>query len=259
MKIRSLLTVAVAAGVLVMSACASTAQQSSEGSNLVVVAGATGGTGRALVYNLQKQGYGVRAFVRDTAKARVVLGDDVEYVQGDVRDIDSIRPAVAGASYLISAIGAGRSDPANGPEQVDFGGVKNLADAAAEAGVRQFVLVSSSGVTQEDHFLNKVMNNVLIWKGWGEEALRNSGVPYTIVRPGGLINAPGGKEGLVFSQGDTTAGRINREDVALICIAALDNPAAMGKTFETFSSEEPGSNDWTALFDALQADLEGRG
>lgn len=254
MKIRSLLSVVMAAGVLILSACASTAQQSGGGANLVVVAGATGGTGRALVRNLQDQGYAVRAFVRDTAKARVVLGDDVEYVQGDVRDITTIRPAVAGATYLISAIGAGRSDPDNGPEQVDFGGVKNLAEAAAEAGIKQFVLVSSSGVTQEDHFLNRVMNNVLIWKGRGEEALRNSGVPYTIVRPGGLVNAPGGTEGLVFAQGDTTAGRINREDVALICIAALDNPEALGKTFETYSSEEPGSNDWAAMFGALNAD-----
>ena len=254
MKIRTLLTAVLAAAVLVLSACASTAQNPGGNNNLVVVAGATGGTGRALVRNLQDQGYEVRAFVRDTAKARVVLGDDVEYVQGDVRDIDSIRPAMAGATYAISSIGAGRSDPENGPEQVDFGGVKNLAEAAAEANIKQFVLVSSSGVTQEDHFLNKVMNNVLLWKFQGEEALRNSGVPYTIVRPGGLINAPGGTEGLVFAQGDTTAGRINREDVALICIAALDNPAAIGKTFETYSTEEAGGNDWTAMFSALTAD-----
>ncbi|NND55292.1 MAG: SDR family oxidoreductase [Gammaproteobacteria bacterium] len=254
MKIRKLLAVVMAAGVMFLSACAASTQQSGGGNGLVVVAGATGGTGRALVRNLQDQGYAVRAFVRDTAKARVVLGDEVDYVQGDVRDIDSIRPAMTGATYVISAIGAGRSDPDNGPEHVDFGGVKNLTDAAVEAGVKQFVLVSSSGVTQEDHFLNKVMNNVLIWKFKGEEALRNSGMPYTIVRPGGLVNTPGGDEALVFAQGDTTTGRISREDVALICIAALGNPAALGKTFETYSSEESGANDWSDMFSALQAD-----
>ena len=75
-----------------------------------------------------------------------------------------------------------------------------------------------------------------------------------VVRPGGLVNTPGGEDAVVFAQGDTTAGRISREDVALICIAALNNPAALGKTFETYSTEEEGSNDWAALFGALQAD-----
>jgi len=137
---------------------------------------------------------------------------------------------------------------------VDFGGVSNLATAAREAGLSQFVLVSSSGVTHEDHVLNKMMNNVLLWKFRGEEALRASGVPYTIVRPGGLVNASGGSEALVFSQGDTTAGRINREDVALICIAALGDDSAINKTFETFSSGEAGENNWAEKFSALNAD-----
>jgi len=257
MKLQRFLAATAAALALTLAACASTTgaeNGAKSGKQLVFVAGATGGTGRALVTNLQAQGYAVRAFVRDAGKARVVLGDNVEFITGDVRDIDTIRPAMAGVTYAISAIGASRSDPENGPEAVDFGGVANLANAAAEAGVKQFVLVSSSGVTQEDHFLNKVMNNVLLWKFKGEEALRNSGVPYTIVRPGGLINTPGGKESLVFAQGDTTAGRISREDVALICIAALGNPAAVGKTFETYSTEEPGNNNWDVMFGALDAD-----
>ena len=240
------LAMAAAAG------CMSTSQ--SDNDKLVLVAGATGGTGRALVSNLQKQGYTVRALVRDEAKARVVLGDDVAYFTGDVRDIESVAPAVAGARYVVSAIGSSRSDAENNPEAVDFKGIKNLADAAAAAGAAQFVLVSSSGVTQEDHFLNKAYDNVLIWKFKGEEAVRASGVPYTIVRPGGLVNTPGGEDKLVFAQGDTTGGRISREDVALICIAALENPAAINKTFETYSTEEEGNNDWNALFGELQAD-----
>jgi hypothetical protein len=59
---------------------------------------------------------------------------------------------------------------------------------------------------------------------------------------------------VVFAQGDKATGRISREDVALICIAALNQSAAINKTFETFSSEKPGVNDWGALFAALEAD-----
>lgn len=238
--------------VLLTAGCASSGSSSDE--QLVLVAGATGGTGRALVTNLQTQGYAVRALVRDEAKARTVLGDNVTYATGDVRDIATLGPAMDDVRFVISAIGSSRGDPANNPEAVDFLGIKNLADAAAAAGIEHFVLVSSSGVTQEDHFLNKAFDNILIWKAKGEDAVRASGVPYTIVRPGGLVNTPGGQEVLVFAQGDTTAGRISREDVALICIAALTEPAALNKTFETFSSEEPGTNDWAVLFGALAAD-----
>ena len=224
-----------------------------EAQNVVLVAGATGGTGRALVRDLDAQGYSVRALVRDEDKARVVLGDDIEYALGDVREIDTLLAAMDGVNFVISAIGSSRSDPTNNPEAVDYGGVKNLADAAAATGVRQFVLVSSSGVTDEDHFLNKAFDNVLIWKFKGEEALRSSGVPYTIVRPGGLVNTPGGEFSVVFAQGDTTGGRISRQDVSLICVAALQEKSAINKTFETYSSEEPGQNDWAALFGSLAA------
>ncbi|MEJ2138153.1 MAG: SDR family oxidoreductase [Gammaproteobacteria bacterium] len=244
-------------GFLVLAMCVagcSSAVTAGNDSKTVLVAGATGGTGRTLVRNLLTQGYTVTAFVRDEKKARTVLGDGVGYAVGDVRDIATISAALAGNSYVISAIGSTRSDKENGPEAVDYLGIKNLADAAAQAGVTQFVLVSSSGVTQEDHFLNKMLDNVLVWKFKGEEALRASGVPYTIVRPGGLVNKPGGSEALVFAQGDTTAGTIAREDVALICIAALQEPAAINKTFETFSSGEPGQNDWPAMFGALAKD-----
>jgi len=246
-------TLVLAALMSVLASC-SNSQSAADERNRVLVAGATGGTGRALVRNLLDQGFAVTAFVRDENKARVVLGDDVSYVVGDVRQIDTIRPAMQNINFVISAIGSSRSDPTNNPEAVDFGGVKNLADAASEASVNQFVLVSSSGVTQEDHFLNKNFDNILKWKFKGEEALRTSGVPYTVVRPGGLVNTPGGEFSVVFAQGDATAGRISREDVALICIAALTYPESVGKTFETFNSEAAGENDWLLLFSDLAAD-----
>lgn len=234
--------------------CTTTGVNAADEPVSVLVAGATGGTGRALVRNLTIQGYSVTAFVRDEKKARTVLGDDIAYAVGDVRELTTLVAAMQGKTYVISAIGSSRNDAANNPEAVDYGGVKNMADAAAQTDIRQFVLVSSSGVTQEDHFLNKAFDNILKWKFKGEEALRVSGVPYTIVRPGGLVNKPGGAEAMVFAQGDTTAGVISREDVALICIAALEEPASIGKTFETFSSGEVGENDWAALFGALDAD-----
>jgi len=136
--------------------------------------------------------------------------------------------------------------------------VRNLAQAAADTEVQQVVLMSSAGVTHEDHVLNQMFNNILIWKFKGEEALRQSGVDYTIVRPGGLMDTPGGGTAVVFEQGDRSAPprMIHREDVALVCIAALKVPAARNKTFEVFGSEEQAPNDWTNLYSDLQSDKE---
>ena len=225
-----------------------------EEAELVLVAGATGGTGSEVVRELLANGYRVRAFVREIDMARASLGDDIEYAVGDVRERATIDAALDGVGALISAIGAGRGNPDNGPEFVDYGGVRNMADAAAAVGLGQFVLISSMGVTHEDHVLNKMFNNVLNWKFKGEEALRASGVPYTIVRPGGLTNEPGGIKSIVFAQGDDETGVIPRADLARVCVAALNNSAALNKTFEVNSGKPPANDDFAAAFMALEQD-----
>mgnify|MGYP001187259573 CR=1 FL=1 len=222
--------------------------------DLVLVAGATGRTGQQVVRELNAAGYRVRALVRDPAGARNVLGDGVEYAQGDVRERSTIDAALKGARYAISAVGATRKDPANGPEFVDFQGIRNLAEAAAAAKLDQLVVVSSAGVTREDHPLNKMFDNVLIWKGRGEEAVRASGVPYTIVRPGGLTDKPGGQSGVRLEQGDKGTGFIPLADVARVCVAALKSPAARNRTFELYSAQSGPDTDWDAAFARLAAD-----
>lgn len=223
--------------------------------DLVLVAGATGGTGQQVVRELNAAGYRVRALVRDPAGARDVLGDGVEYATGDVRDRATLDAALKGVRYAISAIGATRKDPANGPEFVDFQGVRNLAEAAAAARLDQMVIVSSAGVTREDHPLNKMFDNVLIWKGRGEDAVRASGVPYTIVRPGGLTGKPGSQSGVRLEQGDKGTGFIPRADVARVCVAALKSPAARNRTFELYSAPSVSPDmDWDEVFGKLAAD-----
>lgn len=223
----------------------------------LLVVGATGGTGREVVSQALARGMKVRALVRDEAKARERLGDSVEYVTGDVRTGVGVAAAVKGVDYVVSALGSNvRNDPQNTPERVDYGGVKALAEAAAAARVKHFVLVSSMGATHVDHPLNKMFGNILVWKFKGEEALRASGVPYTVVRPGGLRDAPGGAAGVKAFQGDDlrNQGSIPRADVATVCLAALGNAAARGKTFELVGDTAVARTDLDALFAGLKAD-----
>ena len=212
---------------------------------LVLVAGATGGTGSLVVAELRKQGYPVRAFVRSTAKAAERLGNEVEAVAGDLKDPGSIAAAMDGVGAVINAAGASGGGEDNTPEKVDFEGARNLAEAAAAAGVGQYVLVSSRGATHDDHYLNRMFNNVLIWKRKGEEAVAASGVPYTIVRPGGLGDKPGGDQTIIFEQGDSRTENIwiSRADVARVCVAALANKDARNKVFEIHAEDgEPQSS-----------------
>lgn len=235
--------------------CSATARPPAIGKVLVV--GATGQTGRLVVRELQGQGFTVRAFVRDAEKARRLLGDELEIVTGDVKDPASLPAAMAGMDALISAIGARSATGPDRPEKVDFEGVRNLAQAAAKAGLRHFVLVSSMGVTHEDHPLNKMFGDVLIWKARGEQALRASGVPYTIIRPGGLVNEAGGQGRLVVVQGDPQVGRatVPRADLATVCVAALLYPeASRNKTFELYRSDGEPVSDWQAVLAALAPD-----
>jgi uncharacterized protein YbjT (DUF2867 family) len=245
---RALLALAAVA----LSACAGLDRGPPE----VLVAGATGQTGALVVKELQAQGYRVRALVRDAAKAREQLGPGIAYVEGDVKDPATLGPALAGTEYVVSSIGARGKDGPDRPEMVDWQGMRNLVDAAQAAKVRQFVLVSSRGVTQADHPLNRMFGDVLKWKLAGEDYLRASGLAYTIVRPGGLLNEPPGLGDIAFEQGDRgftgAALTIPRADVAIVCVEALRQPGARSRTFEIHRTDGPPVTDWAAKFALLK-------
>ena len=247
-------------GAVLLTACAgpdATVNQppAAAQSKTVVVAGATGLTGRHVVQHLLGAGYSVRALVRNTNKAKDLFGDKVEIRVSDITDRPSVFAAVEGADSVVSALGSLSPSGPNSPEFVDYGGVKNLVDAAVEHGIGHFVLVSSMGVTNENHPLNAAVGNVMIWKLRGEDHLRASGVDYTVVRPGGLRDDPGGRLSITFDQGDKPARAfISREDVAAVCVASLQDKAARNRTFEVVNSEGPASRDWSKLFGALLPD-----
>jgi uncharacterized protein YbjT (DUF2867 family) len=224
--------------------------------DVVLVAGATGKTGVPLVKLLQAEGYAVRAMVRDRAKAGE-LGPGVEVVEADVTKPETLAAAVQGAVYVVSTIGAGSPQPPNDPENVDYRGVASLAAAAKAAGAKHFVLMSSIGAGDENPAtpLNKVFGMVLAWKGKGEQSLRDSGVPYTIVRPGGLVDCEAGKEGLTVAAGDAKiSGRVCRADVALVMADALKNPAAAGKTVVLVGDPQGTPGAWRSAWSAVAKD-----
>lgn len=131
----------------------------------------------------------------------------------------------------------------------------------------QFILVSSAGVTRPGRpginleeeppavRMNDALGGILTWKLRGEDSVRESGIAYTIIRPCALTEEAGGKT-LVFEQGDNIRGKVSREDIAELCVQALEEPKACYLTFEVKETETAftGGN-WQKLFNSIQSDL----
>ena len=223
---------------------------------VILVAGATGQTGSRVVQQLKNLGYNnILAMTRNKERAISKLGSDIDWVEANVTEPESLQKAFKGVDRVISTIGSSR-EPGNGTEAVEYLGLKNMVDAAMDNGVKILVLTSSAGVTDEDNELNRILDNVLIWKLKGEDYLRESGLNYSIVRSGGLKpNIPGGQFGVYFSQNDDSrAGQISVDDVASVLIEAANNPDAHGKTYETFNYVTRYPAAWPGTFAFLEKD-----
>jgi uncharacterized protein YbjT (DUF2867 family) len=218
-----------------------------------LIAGATGKTGRIIVQMLLDRGDRPRILVRDQDLAQNIFGDQVDVYVGDVRQPESLLPAVSGVDILISAIGTRTPVGKNCPKRVDYEGVINLIQAARESGVQRFILISSISVTQPNHPMN-CFGKILDWKLKGEDALRESGLSYAIIRPGGLVDSSESEKLLVFDQGDKILGTISRTALAETCLCAADYPHNLHITFEIIESEDYGIQRCSEIFSNLNMD-----
>lgn len=197
-----------------------------------LVVGATGATGTRIVQELVQRGIPTRAMVRDPDAARSVLPDAVEVVLGDVLEPQTIRNAIADCTVLVCATGAAPSFDVTGPYKVDYEGTKNLVDVSKACGIEHFVIVSSLCVSKFFHPLN-LFWLVLHWKKQAEDYIQASGLPYTIVRPGGLRNDDDSSDPVVMEGADQLfEGSIPRRRVAQVCVEALLQPASRNKIVE---------------------------
>lgn len=147
----------------------------------VLVIGGTGRTGRLVVERL---------LTRDPGRAQGRFGAGVAVFGGDVTDAGGVRAAMESADGVVVIVESSNSDYApNGPERAHYGGARNVVAAAT-------VLVSQIYITRPERYPE--VRNVIYWRGVAEETVRESGLPYTIVRPGWLTDQP--SESLRFEQ-----------------------------------------------------------
>ena len=222
---------------------------------LIAVFGAAGRTGRHVLEELSIRGVRIRALSRDIQKAQETIGGDYQWTQADVTQPETLIMALQDSDIIISTIGAKPGKGPDGPESVVYKGVINLVDEAKRAGTRHIIYMSSIGAGGSQHFstvfLNLFMNKTMKWKSLGEEYIRNSGIDFTIVRPGGLYGEAG-TQGIRFDQGDKIIGSIPRGDVASVLIEAVYNSDAINKTFEIINDESLPIDAWKDEFKNLK-------
>ena len=225
----------------------------------VLVVGATGSIGKLVVEEALREGHAVRALVRNSGKARQ-LPPEAQVVVGDVTRPDTLSEAVDGVDAVVFTLG---SDGAGkvGAETVDYGGVRNVLRALGARRAR-IALMTAIGVTNRTGGYNR-RTEAHDWKRRSERLVRESGRPYTIVRPGWFdYNAPT-EHRLVLLQGDKrhagdpSDGVIARRQIAEVLVRSLTSPQADRKTFELVATAGAAQQDFEPLFGALDADPPG--
>lgn len=244
-------------------------------SDLVLVTGATGGVGQLVVAKLLEKNIPVRALTRNRDKASQMFAGKVEIVVGDICQPETLPQVTQNITHIICCTGTtafpstrwdftNLFNPSNTPEQVDGEGIKNLV-AVAPNNLKRFVFVSSCGVLRKDSLPFNILNafGVLDAKLAGEAAIKASGLPYTIIRPGRLIDGPytsydlntllraktDGKKAVALGTGDKLNGDTSRIDVANLCIECLNYDETSDKAIDIINSgERPPVINWQQLF-----------
>jgi nucleoside-diphosphate-sugar epimerase len=203
----------------------------------VVIAGGHGKIALHLERILADAGHRVRALIRNRDHDSDVREAGAEPVMCDLEQEDDLAHCVSGADAVVFAAGAG---PGSGPERkrtVDLGGALKLVDAARRTGVKRYVIVSSIGA-DDPSGAPEQMRPYLEAKAEADKGVAESGLDWTIVRPGSLTDDPG--TGRVTVTDDMSArGQVPREDVARVLAAVLGNPSTIGKTFVVIGGETP--------------------
>lgn len=212
----------------------------------MLVTGGTGFVGRAILRQLHAAGYAIRALVRDTGShsARQIQSEfEAELVSGDILDPASLEEFFASGDAVIHLVGIISEVGKNTFETVHFHGTCNVIAAARKAGIRRYIQMSALGV--RPHAVSRYHQT----KWQAEEAVRASGLDYTIFRPS-IIYGPGdmftnlfaGASRLspivpVIGAGEGTMQPLPVETVAACFVKALSEPRSIGQTFDLVGPE----------------------
>ena len=211
----------------------------------ILVAGANGTTGKKIVTLLESSQYfNPVAMVRkkeqqeqfEKRNIKTVLADLEEDVSHTIENIDKVIFAAGSGGKkvnidkVIFAAGSGGKKV----KEVDENGAKKLIDASKNTKVKKFIMLSSMGADNPEEAED--LKEYLQAKHNADVYLRDSNLPFSIVRPGSLTDDKG-KGKIELSEKLNKSGEISRDDVAQTLVRVLHDSATVNETFEIIKGD----------------------
>jgi uncharacterized protein YbjT (DUF2867 family) len=199
-----------------------------------IVFGANGRLGSENVKALVAAGYKVTAFVRPTSDRSLLAGVPVTYAEGDARNAADVDKAMTSADFAVAINTIARRSRA---EVGVYDSTQNNITAAAKAhGVDHVIFFSSVGVgDSRGAYTDKAYANfktVMEERDIAEKALVASGLTYTIIRTGGVVDEPKGGTGKAYLTEDRMSlGGATRPDLARLALDCIGAAKCLNKTF----------------------------
>jgi uncharacterized protein YbjT (DUF2867 family) len=212
---------------------------------VILVVGSTGQLGSVIVRRLCHEGIAVRALVRRASNVRVLEHTGAEFIEGDLRDVESLRKACYGCRAVVTTATSLRKG--FDLERIDRAGNLNLIEAAMRERVGHFVFTSTIGADAPD--APRIFKN----KRFIEDRLAVSGLRHTILRPAGFMEnliplirlAQRTGWAVIPGQGTIKTSYIAIRDIAEMVWLVLAKPLADHATIE-FGGEDLSLRDCVA-------------
>ncbi|REL37708.1 SDR family oxidoreductase [Rhodohalobacter sp. SW132] len=207
----------------------------------ITVVGASGKIARHLHPILIEKGHHVRGIIRKKEQKSDLKKLGVEPVICDIEQEADISEAVGNVDAVLFAAGAGPGSGKERKKSVDRDGAIKLIRACAENEIQRYIMISAMGLDTPRG--DEVFQAYQKAKADADEALLNSGLNYTIIKPGRLTNENGTGN---IKVGNLDGGEIPREDVAAVVAESFEEEKTFYKSFDLLSGDTP-------IPDALQS------
>lgn len=201
--------------------------------DMILIIGATGLIGEPVARQLLWDGLHVRVFTRDINRAQRQLGPDFEYGEGDIDAVDALTNALVGCSGVHISLRAEKDDP-----DLEYRAAARIAELAAQHKVSRIAYVSGGLVYPE--YLQGLPDQQVKYRA--EQALRQSGVPYTIFKPTYFMETLPrhiqGKRAVVLGRQPHPLAMIAAADFGRMVSRAFRTPEAANREFPIRGPEE---------------------
>ncbi|MBB2940393.1 uncharacterized protein YbjT (DUF2867 family) [Actinoplanes lutulentus] len=203
----------------------------------VLVVGGHGKIALRLLGLLAARGDRARGLIRNPDQAADLEAAGAIPIIGDLESDATLEPYVKGADAVVFAAGAGPGSGDARKATVDLGGAVKLIDAAQALGVRRYVMISSIGADRPEAASGSMLP-YLRAKAEADRRLIDSGLDFTIIRPGSLTDTPStGRVRLTTELGGRAS--VARNDVAEVLAEVLRTPSTAGLIAELFAGDTP--------------------